>query len=39
MELFAGRQALNEMASYLARGAGYEDVLHLPASFIGISAT
>jgi hypothetical protein len=38
MGFFAGQQALNEMASYLARRAGYEDVLHLLASFIGLFA-
>jgi hypothetical protein len=36
MGFFASQQALDEMASDLARGAGYEDVLHLLASFFGI---
>ena len=35
MGFFASQQAFNEMASYLARRAGYEDVFHLLASFIG----
>jgi hypothetical protein len=39
VEIFAGQQALDEMSSYLARRAGYEDVLHLLASFVGIFAT